>query len=395
MPTYLSAARDVRNNGRRRADEATSPIVWRSSGWSRASSDAGPSQTGLLVSVPIADHKLMNYTMGPPTLSLQAPESLSGDAVKSRRVVLPPVIIIFRPMCFVRHYGNKLGRYKVSRSAAATEDRLMIPENPAEAVHQAGPAGGFGDRIGVDQAVTDEHRCVASNTVVVTMGALRLLSEHQELVAVTRDEERVLDGVQECHSMSSLKQVGQDKRAHPAIGSRDGTRGDVDMHLVPVEVRRIKCPIVERNAPIRARPGVRGQEPLIGERIDDGLTATSCSDEEIDVMREALGVPGVRECDALPEHHHERPWESAGEQHEGAALECPMICQNSSDPVERYSAVSVARQLGYDGTRAALAPNPTRHAELIEVEVRRSELPKQVREDPVIEESCSHLIAAC
>src|ERR1700690_811020 len=116
------------------------------------------------------------------------------------------------------------------------------------------------------------------------MGALRLLSEHQELVAVARDEERVCDGGRERHSMGGLEQVRQDKGAHPTVASRNGTCGDVDVHLVPVEVRRIKCPIVERYASIRARPGVRGRESLIGERIDDGLTVVSSPDEEINVM---------------------------------------------------------------------------------------------------------------
>jgi hypothetical protein len=70
-----------------------------------------------------------------------------------------------------------------------------------------------------------------------------------------------------------------------------------------------------------------------------------------------------------------------------------MSLEGSSDQVERYPAVSVGRHLGYDSTRAALVPNATRHTELIQIEVRGSELPKQVREDSMIEESCSDLIA--
>jgi hypothetical protein len=116
------------------------------------------------------------------------------------------------------------------------------------------------------------------------MGALRLLSEHQDLVVVARYEEPACAGSRERHSAGSLEQVREDKGAHPAVASRDGARGDVDVHLMPLEVRRIKCPIVERYASVQARPGVRGYEPLIGECIDDGLTVAGFSDEEIDVM---------------------------------------------------------------------------------------------------------------
>ena len=224
------------------------------------------------------------FTSEPPDLGLQAPECLSGDAVKSRRVVLPSVIITVRTMCSVRHYRNELGRYNVPHSWVATQDGPMIAENPAEAVHQASLAGGFGDRIGVDDAVSNKYRCVASNAIVVAVGALRLLSQHQELVAVARDEERVCHRVRERHSMGRLEQVMKDKGAHPAVASRDGTSRDVDVHLVPVEIRRIKGPVVERQASIRARSGVRGHEPLFDERIDDGLTIASSSDEDVDVM---------------------------------------------------------------------------------------------------------------
>ena len=50
MPTHLSAARDVRSKGRRRADERHVPDRLALERLVRASSDAGPSQMGLRVS---------------------------------------------------------------------------------------------------------------------------------------------------------------------------------------------------------------------------------------------------------------------------------------------------------------------------------------------------------
>lgn len=50
MTTHLSAARDVRSNGRRRADERHVPDRLALERLVRATSDAGPSQTGLRVS---------------------------------------------------------------------------------------------------------------------------------------------------------------------------------------------------------------------------------------------------------------------------------------------------------------------------------------------------------
>src|ERR1700690_547680 len=59
-----SAARDVCSDERRRADGRHVPNHLTLERLVRASSDVGPSQTGMRVNVPVADHRLMRYTMG-------------------------------------------------------------------------------------------------------------------------------------------------------------------------------------------------------------------------------------------------------------------------------------------------------------------------------------------
>lgn len=219
------------------------------------------------------------------------------------------------------------------------------------------------------------------------MSALCFLGEHQQLMRIARYQERVGRRLALCdNALGPVEDVRQHQRAHPTVAACDRSRRDVYVHRVTVDIRRVERPVVVGNAAEGTASPIGDDEAELDERANNGIPVARFGNQQVNVVREPLYVARMRQRDSLPEHHHEGIWMRLGKPQHGFAFDLAMLIEYSLDVRQRDAPTTSTVDCRNDSAGAALLPRFAIDVYGRQVVVGSSELTKEMREDPMVQE---------